>query len=442
MLSPLAPHLALSVGTNGREILAELGARHLHGTHLTLSRPRTIHKMATSTGHFFDFLVTSGLAGMRTVTACGALFNSQEACNGKREECDGSSSKSPVIPEKGSAGGGAATIGAGFIGGKSFAFAQERSERPTKGDIAILRFLNALEQIEADLWLQYAELGGVQDSTIPGANGGNPLYVGALEILDGDMAQYIVDNTDDEISHAAFLKAYLESKGADAVDLSRFATIPGSTAQGSSKKLRLTNLTQLTVDTSFWSRYRSITNPDFDRGAPFVSSAEPECGAAHGDSSNGCGHGWKFAEQRQHAEHHSALASDRVHGGFPLRVYRAGRHQPLPNTCSAGKQCGSLASFAEHRAERDDALSDLAGQGGQCASGFRHGQRAGRNGGKGDIFGSICSAGRNEPGIPEGGYLAGQPHHARTDPLPRQRLPARRDHSPDLFRTGGRGSFV
>lgn len=73
--------------------------------------------------------------------------------------------------KKGVLAGGAATIGAGFIGGKSFAFAQERSERPTKGDIAILRFLNALEQIEADLWLQYAELGGVQDSTIPGANG-------------------------------------------------------------------------------------------------------------------------------------------------------------------------------------------------------------------------------------------------------------------------------
>jgi hypothetical protein len=170
------------------------------------------------------------------------------------------------------AGGAAATIGAGLVGGRSFAFAQDSSSRPTKGDIAILRFLNAVEQIETDLWLQYAELGGVQDSTIPGANGGNPLYVGALQILDGDMAQYITDNTDDEISHVAFLKAYLESKGAEAVDLSPFATIPGSTAQGSSKKLRLTNLTQLTVDTSYWSRYRSITNPDVDRGAPFVQA--------------------------------------------------------------------------------------------------------------------------------------------------------------------------
>jgi hypothetical protein len=144
---------------------------------------------------------------------------------------------------------------------------------PTKGDIAILRFLNALEQIEADLWLQYSELGGVQDNEVSGVNGGNPLYMAALQILDGDMSQYIHDNTDDEISHAAFLKAYLESQGAEAVDLSQFATLPSSQATGANKTAgRLTNLTQLTIDTSFWSRYRSITNPDFDLGAPFVQA--------------------------------------------------------------------------------------------------------------------------------------------------------------------------
>jgi hypothetical protein len=142
----------------------------------------------------------------------------------------------------------------------------------TKGDIAILKFLNALEQIEADLWIQYSELGGTQDSEVSGANGGNSLYTAALTILDGDMAQYIHDNTDDEISHAAFLKGYLESKGAEAVDLSQFATIPGSKATGSTGKKRLTNLMQLTIDTSFWSRYRSITNPDFDPAAPFVQA--------------------------------------------------------------------------------------------------------------------------------------------------------------------------
>jgi hypothetical protein len=169
---------------------------------------------------------------------------------------------------------GAITMGAGLLGGVS-AFGQDGEgdgDDLTKGDIAILRFLNAVEQIEADLWIQYSELGGTQDKEVSGANGGNPLYTGALEILDGDMAQYIHDNTDDENSHVAFLKAYLESKGAEAVDLSRFALIPGSTATGSTRKMRLTNLMELTVDTSFWSRYRSITNPDFDPGAPFVQA--------------------------------------------------------------------------------------------------------------------------------------------------------------------------
>src|ERR1700730_10680232 len=55
----------------------------------------------------------------------------------------------------------------------------------TNGDIAILRFLSAVEQIESDLWQQYAELGGVQDSEIPGLpTGGNTPYTKALNNLD------------------------------------------------------------------------------------------------------------------------------------------------------------------------------------------------------------------------------------------------------------------
>jgi len=175
--------------------------------------------------------------------------------------------------------GGMVAAGAAAVGGSIFAkglppFGEDaRDGNVTKGDIAILQFLNALEQIEADLWLQYSELGGTQDNEVSGVGGGNSLYTGALQILDGDMAQYIHDNTDDEISHAAFLKAYLESKGSEAFDLSRFATLPSSQAFGANKTARrLTNLTQLTIDTSFWSRYRSITNPDFDRNAPFVQA--------------------------------------------------------------------------------------------------------------------------------------------------------------------------
>jgi hypothetical protein len=167
---------------------------------------------------------------------------------------------------------GAASMGTGLLGLSAFGQDQEEDGDITKGDIAILKFLNAVEQIEADLWIQYSELGGTQDNEVSGANGGNPLYTAALSILDGDMAQYIHDNTDDENSHVAFLKAYLESKGSEAVDLSPFATIPGSTAAGSTGKTRLTNLTKLTIDTSFWSRYRSITNPDFDPSAKFVQA--------------------------------------------------------------------------------------------------------------------------------------------------------------------------
>jgi Ferritin-like domain len=172
---------------------------------------------------------------------------------------------------------GAATMGAGLLSGGVAAFGHNHDDDDsapvTKGDIAILRFLNALEQVEADLWLQYSELGGTQDNEVSGVNGGNALYTAALQILDGDMAQYIHDNTDDELSHAAFLAAYLESKGAEPVDLSKFKVLPSSQAAGANKTLgRLTNLTQLTVDTSYWSRYRSITNPDFDPNAPFVQA--------------------------------------------------------------------------------------------------------------------------------------------------------------------------
>lgn len=140
-----------------------------------------------------------------------------------------------------------------------------------KGDAAILRFLAAAEILETDLWLQYWELGGTQDDEFAKATGGNPLYTQALAILDEDMAEYIHDNTDDEISHQFFLNAYLASKGADTVDLEQFRILPGSQATGANKnRLRLTNLMNLNVDTSFWTRYRmENANPDLDPNFKF-----------------------------------------------------------------------------------------------------------------------------------------------------------------------------
>jgi len=158
----------------------------------------------------------------------------------------------------------AGTVGAGFFINTKTARA---SGGLTPGDAALLRFPAALELLEADFWIQYNELGGIQDSEVPGGSG-SPLYTADIQMLDSDMAQYIHDNTDDEITHHQFLNAYLESHGAAPANLDPFRTLMGSTATGVNTNLighRLTNLTQLTVDTSWWTRYRDDShNPDLD----------------------------------------------------------------------------------------------------------------------------------------------------------------------------------
>src|SRR5271168_224260 len=141
-------------------------------------------------------------------------------------------------------------------------------------DVSILRFLAAAELIEADLWTQYAELGGIGDNppveVVP--NQQLNAYQAALSNLDGDGPQYITSNTLDEVSHATFLNAYLEFRGAEPVNLNEFRTLPGSQATGSTGIGRLTNLMHLYVDTSWFVRYRSATNPDL--GATFPQAVE------------------------------------------------------------------------------------------------------------------------------------------------------------------------
>ncbi|HYL76268.1 MAG TPA: hypothetical protein VEU96_18805 [Bryobacteraceae bacterium] len=142
---------------------------------------------------------------------------------------------------------------------------KDEGRRLSKGDAAILRFLAAAEIIETDLWIQYNELGGVQDSEVPGVTGGSARYIAALKRLDQDMPQYIRDNTEDEMSHFTFINACLMSKGVAVVNLDRFRTLPSSKATGARQIGPLTNLMQLTADTSFWGRYRSrANNPDLD----------------------------------------------------------------------------------------------------------------------------------------------------------------------------------
>jgi len=160
---------------------------------------------------------------------------------------------------------GAVTASTGLLTGGMSAFGQEGREDGddlSKGDAAILQLLLAAEIIETDLWQQYRELGGVEV-----INSISQPYINALEQLDGDMPQYISDNTDDEISHVAFLTAYLKSKGQKPIDLSKFTNLAPSKVPGVPQTGRLTNLKQLSVDTTWWTRYRSKENPDL--GATF-----------------------------------------------------------------------------------------------------------------------------------------------------------------------------
>jgi hypothetical protein len=161
------------------------------------------------------------------------------------------------------AGGLATGAGAGMLLSAPAAMANFGDGLFTRGDFAIIRFLAALEILETDLWQQYNELCGIQDDVVPGGTG-NPAFTAAVEFLDSDMAQYIHDNTRDEFSHFTFLNAYAQAHGVPPVNLDQFATLPSSQATGAQQIGRLTNLMQLTVDTSWWTRYRSTTqNPDF-----------------------------------------------------------------------------------------------------------------------------------------------------------------------------------
>jgi hypothetical protein len=226
---------------------------------------------------------------------------------------------------------------------------QEASGPITKGDAALLRFAAAAEIIEADFWEQYNELGGIQDSEVPG--GRNPKYTARLQNLDSDMPQYIHDNTDDEISHHTFLNAYLASKGEATVSLDQFRTLPGSTATGASGKPRITNLMKLIIDTSWWTRYRSDSqNPDLNPSFKFPQAVPGLAAGPH------------TAILRTNYDlypdaHLQAIANT---AAFHFATIEQGGTTLLPFDGAEGQQCGSLANSDQHRSSRDSTLPDLA----------------------------------------------------------------------------------
>jgi len=173
---------------------------------------------------------------------------------------------------------GLGVAGAALTGGSLLAAASETAQTTgivTSGDVALLRFVAAAELIEADMWQQYAELGGLTPGQLPVETAPfTPMnsYQAAFMNLDPDGPQYISSNTNDELTHAEFLNAYLISLGAEPVDFDAFRTLPSSQATGAQQIGRLTNLMNLTVDTSWYTRYRSTKNPDF--GATFPQAID------------------------------------------------------------------------------------------------------------------------------------------------------------------------
>jgi len=208
---------------------------------------------------------------------------------------------------------GGAAAGIGMLSGQLPALGAATSSPLPSSDVAILRFLAAAELVETDLWQQYAELGGV---TIGHQNP----YQLALQALDGDGSQYISSNTLDEASHAAFLNAYLLSKGQKPVDLDAFRILPSSQARGAQQIGRLTNLMELSVDTTWYTRYRSNTNPDF--GATFPQALPQLAG------------GQFPAIPRNNADFGPQAHCQ--HGRVSFRIYRARRLEPLCHARAEG----------------------------------------------------------------------------------------------------------
>ena len=305
---------------------------------------------------------------------------------------------------------GAAGAGLALLGDRASAIAQDMAAPAgslTKGDAALLRFAAAAEILEADFWIQYNELGGIQDSEVPGGSG-NPVYTKKLQVLDSDFPQYIHDNTDDEITHHKFLNAYLQSKGAAPVDLERFRTLEGSKADGSSGKPRLTNLMQLTLDTSWWTRYRSSdNNPDLDPNFVFPQAVP------------GLAQGQHTAIPRTNADltpprHIQAIANT---AGFHMPTIEQGGNSLYPalaQRVSSVEVLRILISIGPTETMHFQTWSDKAGNALPLTD-------------------PTNGAGVSRPQRPSLRWrdLPNQPNHARALPIPESKAPQGFDHSAD-----------
>src|SRR5260370_29347029 len=149
------------------------------------------------------------------------------------------------------AGAAIAIPGFALMNGTEIAFAESKPPL-NDSDVAVLQFLAAAELVESDLWGQYCELATH-----------NPGYRNALQRIDESLPDYICGVLEDERSHATFINAFLVAAGKTPINLDPFRTLPSVPVEGAKNIGRLTNLKNLTVDTSYYQRYRQAGNPDF-----------------------------------------------------------------------------------------------------------------------------------------------------------------------------------
>jgi len=151
--------------------------------------------------------------------------------------------------------GALAVSGLGMMDARSAT--AEVKPKLSEGDVAVLQFLAAAELVESDLWGQYSELAS-----------NNASFRRALSRMKDTLPDYINGDFADETSHANFINAFLVAAGKEPVNLDAFRTLPSVPVEGARQVGRLTNLTSLTVDTSYYERYRSKGNPDFGDAYP------------------------------------------------------------------------------------------------------------------------------------------------------------------------------
>ena len=161
----------------------------------------------------------------------------------------------------------------------------------SEGDVAVLQFLAAAELVEADLWGQYSELAS-----------NNSSFRRALSRIKDTLPDYVNGDFADETSHANFINAFLVAAGREPVNLDVFRTLPSVPVEGARQVGRLTNLTSLTVDTSYYERYRNKGNPDF--GDTFPQTVEIKSQPAVPTSNEI--HGLEFLSIAQTAAFHFA----------------------------------------------------------------------------------------------------------------------------------------